>query len=82
MISEGVSEEGILVLEKFLNFSDVSELSDLLKQSEIGKKGVEELQFVSENIKLHQSLECEQLMTFVTGFVYEWGRHGSICTHT
>ncbi|MGY8988047.1 MAG: histidine--tRNA ligase, partial [Flavobacteriales bacterium] len=75
MSSEGVSEEGILGLEKFLNSSDISELSDLLKQSEIGKEGVKELQFVSENIK-KLGLKTAQLkfdITLARGIDYYTG---------
>ncbi|MBT5699627.1 MAG: histidine--tRNA ligase [Flavobacteriales bacterium] len=75
MSSEGVSEDGILVLERFINSSDVSELSDLLKQSEIGKKGVEELQFVSENIS-KLGLKTAQLkfdITLARGIDYYTG---------
>ena len=75
MSSEGVSKEGILVLEKFLNSSDISGLSDLLKQSEIGTQGVEELQFVSENIK-KLGLKTAQLkfdITLARGIDYYTG---------
>ena len=47
---KGVSEEALLVLEKFLSLNEISELNSLLTNSEIGRKGVEELQFVSDNV--------------------------------
>ena len=47
---KGVSEEALLVLEKFLSLNEISELKSLLTNSEIGRKGVEELQFVSDNV--------------------------------
>ncbi|MBT6013732.1 MAG: histidine--tRNA ligase [Flavobacteriales bacterium] len=75
MKSEGVSEEGILVLEKFLSYSDISELSDLLKQSEIGTQGVKELQFISENIsKLGlKTLQLKFDITLARGIDYYTG---------
>ncbi|MBT4737968.1 MAG: histidine--tRNA ligase, partial [Flavobacteriales bacterium] len=75
MSSEGVSEEGTLVLEKFLSSSDISELSDLLKQSEIGTQGVKELQFISENIS-KLGLKTSQLkfdITLARGIDYYTG---------
>ena len=47
---QGVTDEALLVLEKFLSVSEISELKILLSSSEIGMQGVEELKFVSENI--------------------------------
>ena len=47
---KGVSEESLLVLEQFLSLTVISELKSLLTNSEIGRKGVEELQFVSDNV--------------------------------
>jgi histidyl-tRNA synthetase len=50
MKSKGVSDEALSVLEQFLSLTEISELSGLLSKSEIGMKGVEELQFVSVNV--------------------------------
>ncbi len=47
---KGVSEEALLVLVQFLSLDKISELKSLLTNSEIGSKGVEELQFVSDNV--------------------------------
>ena len=47
---KGVSEEALLLLEQFLSLTAISELKSLLTNSEIGRKGVEELQFVSDNV--------------------------------
>ena len=47
---KGVSEEALLVMEQFLSLTAISELKSLLTNSEIGSKGVEELQFVSDNV--------------------------------
>lgn len=47
---KGVSEEALLLMEQFLSLTAISELKSLLTNSEIGRKGVEELQFVSDNV--------------------------------
>ncbi len=46
----GVKKESLSILDTFLGAKKVSDLSSLLDQSEIGKKGLEELQFVIDNI--------------------------------
>jgi len=48
---KGVSEEALSILEQFLSITEISELKNLLSKSEIGMKGVEELQFVFANIE-------------------------------
>jgi len=48
---KGVSDEALLIMEKFLSVVEISELNSLLSSSEIGTKGVEELEFVFENIE-------------------------------
>jgi len=48
---KGVSDEALLIMEKFLSVIEISELNSLLSTSEIGIKGVEELYFVFENIE-------------------------------
>ena len=50
LLSKGVKSDSLSILDTFLNTKDVSDLSSLLKQSEVGKKGLEELQFVIDNI--------------------------------
>jgi len=50
LLTKGVKSESLSILDTFLNTKNVSDLSSLLKQSEIGKKGLEELQFVINNI--------------------------------
>jgi histidyl-tRNA synthetase len=50
MESKGVKKESLSILDTFLGAKKVSDLSSLLDQSEIGKKGLEELQFVIDNI--------------------------------
>ena len=46
MFLKGVSKDSLLILDKFLCVNNMSDLKELLTNSEIGKKGVEELEFV------------------------------------
>jgi histidyl-tRNA synthetase len=50
MESKGVKKESLSILDTFLGAKKISDLSSLLDQSAIGKKGLEELQFVIDNI--------------------------------
>ena len=50
LLAKGVKSDALLILDTFLNTKTVSELSSLLVKSEIGKKGLEELQFVIDNV--------------------------------
>ena len=50
LLTKGVKSESLSILDAFLNTKTVSDLSSLLEQSEIGKKGLEELQFVIDNV--------------------------------
>ena len=50
MESKGVKKESLSILDTFLGAKKVSDLSSLLDQSEIGTKGLEELQFVMQKI--------------------------------
>ena len=51
MFVKGVSKDSLLILDKFLCVNNMSDLKELLTNSEIGKKGVEELEFVSSKIE-------------------------------
>ena len=50
METKGVKKESLSILDTFIGAKKVSDLSSLLDQSAIGKKGLEELQFVIDNI--------------------------------
>jgi histidyl-tRNA synthetase len=50
LLEKGVKSESLSILDAFLNTKTVSDLSSLLEQSEIGKKGLKELQFVIYNV--------------------------------
>lgn len=76
---KGVSEESLLVLEQFLSLTAISELKSLLTNSEIGRKGVEELQFVSDNVnklglknsKLKFDITLARGIDYYTGCILE-----------
>ncbi|MFQ3332980.1 MAG: histidyl-tRNA synthetase [Thalassomonas sp.] len=51
MESKGVKKEALSILDAFLNTKNVSDLFSLLENSVIGKKGLEELQFVINNVE-------------------------------
>jgi histidyl-tRNA synthetase len=50
MFTKGVKQESLAVLDTFLNTKNVNDLTDILENSEIGKKGLEELQFIISNV--------------------------------
>ena len=50
LLTKGVKSESLSILNTFLNTKNISDLSSLLAQSEVGNKGLEELQFVINNI--------------------------------
>ena len=51
MQNNGVKQEALTILDAFLNTKNVSDLFSLLENSVIGRKGLEELQFVINNIE-------------------------------
>ena len=50
LLVKGVMYESLPILDSFLNAKTISDLSLRLEQSEVGKKGLEELQFVIDKI--------------------------------
>ncbi len=50
MESKGVKKEALSILDTFLNTKNVGDLFSLLANSWTGKKGLEELQFVIDNV--------------------------------
>jgi histidyl-tRNA synthetase len=50
MESKGVKKESLSILDAFLNTKNIGDLFSLLENSLIGKKGLEELQFVINNV--------------------------------
>ena len=50
MESKGVKKESLSILDTFLNTKNIGDLFSILDNSLIGKKGLEELQFVIDNV--------------------------------
>ena len=50
LLLKGVKYESLSILDTFLNTKNVADLSSLLQKSDIGKKGLKELQFVMDSI--------------------------------
>ena len=50
LLSKGLKSEAFSVLDVFLNTKNIYDVSSLLEKSDIGIKGLEELQFVIDNI--------------------------------
>ena len=50
LLSKGIKSEAFSVLDVFLNTKNIYDISSLLEKSDIGIKGLEELQFVIDNI--------------------------------
>ena len=50
LISKGISSRALSILSNFINVNKICDLQPLLEQSEIGKKGLSELQFIIDNI--------------------------------
>ncbi len=80
MLSKGISEKAIEKIQPLFNFKGsnkdkLKQLNDLLSESEVGLRGVEELKFVIENIeKLGlQSAALEVDVTLARGLNYYTG---------
>ena len=79
MQSKGVKKESLSILDTFLNTTNIGDLSSLLEQSDIGKKGLEELQFVMSNIseiglqsaKLTFDITLARGLNYYTGCILE-----------
>ena len=50
LISKGINSRALSILSDFINVNKICDLQPLLEQSEVGKKGLSELQFVIDNI--------------------------------
>jgi len=50
LLEKGVKTDSLSILDAFLSTKNISDLASLLSQSEVGKKGLQELQFVINNI--------------------------------
>ncbi len=50
LICKGISSRALSILSDFINVNKICDLQPLLEQSETGKKGLSELQFIIDNI--------------------------------
>ena len=50
LLAKGLKSESFLILDSFLDAENIIDLESLLVQSDIGKKGLDELRFVMDNI--------------------------------
>ena len=79
LLVKGVKSESLSILDAFLNTKTVSDLSSLLENSAIGKKGLEELQFVINTInslglqsaKLVFDITLARGLNYYTGCILE-----------
>ena len=65
LLAKGVKSESLLILDAFINTKNVADLEELLVRSEIGKRGLKELQFVMDNI-VKLELESANLVFDIT----------------
>ncbi len=75
--NKGVKESSLSILNIFLNAQKIDDLGSLLEQSKIGKEGLEELQFVTQNIE-SLGLQLANLVfdiTLARGIDYYTGMH-------
>lgn len=75
MKEKGVSYSSLLVLENFLSITDISELKSQLSSSDTGSEGVEELEFICDNINRLglKSSELKFNITLARGIDYYTG---------
>ena len=79
MLSKGVKEDSLPVLDAFLNANDISDLAPLLEKSARGKEGLEELQFVISTVsgvglqsaKLVFDITLARGLNYYTGCILE-----------
>ena len=65
LLEKGVEPAALLILDTFLKINNVADLESLLAESDIGKKGLKELQFVMDNIE-KLKLESTNLIFDIT----------------
>ena len=84
MIEKGIPEEALIKVQPLFNFTGtieekLSKLSDLLSSSEEGKKGIEELQFICNNVAklglqnavLDLDVTLARGLNYYTGAIFE-----------
>ncbi len=75
LLEKGVTSKSLLILDAFLNTKNIADLDSLLVKSEIGKKGLEELQFVMDNIRILELKSADLIfdITLARGLDYYTG---------
>lgn len=79
LVSKGIPEEAVTILQPIIKLSGTNEekleqLSEVLKDSEIGRKGIEEIQTIFDYLKdLHISTAVELDLTLARGLNYYTG---------
>jgi histidyl-tRNA synthetase len=79
MVLKGVETSSLSILDTFLNTTNVADLASLLENSELGKKGLEELRFVMNTIadlglqsaKLTFDITLARGLNYYTGCILE-----------
>ena len=79
LLSKGVNSKSLPILETFLNAKSITDLSSLLKKTEIGSIGLDELNFVIDNISklglrstnLVFDLSLARGLDYYTGCIFE-----------
>ena len=79
MKEKGITDESILILKDFLNVKNIQELPDLLKESIVGSKGVEELLFIINSVNdiglrsanLKFDITLARGLDYYTGCIFE-----------
>ena len=79
MLLKGVETSSLSILDTFLNTTNIADLASLLENSELGKKGLEELQFVMNTIadlglqsaKLTFDITLARGLNYYTGCILE-----------
>ena len=79
LIKLGLDVEKINLLDKFLNIKNINDISNLVNQTELGNKGVEELDFILKLIKslglksseLKVDISLARGLDYYTGSIFE-----------
>ncbi len=79
LIKLGLDVDKINLLDKFLNIKNINDISNLVNQTELGKKGVEELDFILKLIKslglksseLKFDISLARGLDYYTGSIFE-----------
>ena len=79
LIKLGIDVKKINLIDKFLNIKNINDISVLLNQNELGKKGIEELDFILKSIgslelkssELKFNISLARGLDYYTGSIFE-----------